>query len=243
MSVSKRLRFEVLRRDKNTCVYCGATAADGPLTVDHVIPKSLGGTDHPNNLVTACRDCNSGKSSSAPGAPVVEEARLDARRWKRTLEAVAAERTDRRLEVVEAWNVVERMWPWSEPPEDWKKSVEAFVHRGLTAFDIEFYMHKAIDAGTGYDHVWRYFCKVAWSEVGKIADTAAERLAADPVVYEVNDPAPVVEREPIPLPPVAEPYPMGPVYALCIECDERPANIEGMCDACRSFHLFGEEIA
>ncbi|AWN05089.1 HNH endonuclease [Gordonia phage Easley] len=40
MAVSKRLRYEILRRDNHTCRYCGATAPDVPLTVDHVVPVS-----------------------------------------------------------------------------------------------------------------------------------------------------------------------------------------------------------
>ncbi|MEJ7724319.1 MAG: hypothetical protein WKF64_08445 [Ilumatobacteraceae bacterium] len=35
--ISRRLRFEILRRDGHTCRYCGARAPDVPLTVDHVI--------------------------------------------------------------------------------------------------------------------------------------------------------------------------------------------------------------
>lgn len=64
MSVSKRLRFEVLRRDNHTCQYCGEQAPDVTLHVDHVKPKTLGGTDGPENLITACKDCNAGKSST-----------------------------------------------------------------------------------------------------------------------------------------------------------------------------------
>lgn len=66
MAVSKRLRYEVLRRDKQTCQYCGARAPQTPLTVDHVVPRTLGGSDQPDNLVAACFDCNAGKSSSRP---------------------------------------------------------------------------------------------------------------------------------------------------------------------------------
>ncbi len=46
-----------------TCVYCGF---DGrpfdswmQLSIDHIFPKSLGGTDDPSNLVVTCRACNS----------------------------------------------------------------------------------------------------------------------------------------------------------------------------------------
>lgn len=81
MALSKRLRFEVFRRDNHTCRYCGATAPDVKLTVDHVTPTALGGTDDPSNLVTACQDCNSGKSSSSPDATHVADVEQDALRW------------------------------------------------------------------------------------------------------------------------------------------------------------------
>ena len=38
MAVSKRLRYEVLRRDNHTCRYCGAQAPDVKLTVDNMAP-------------------------------------------------------------------------------------------------------------------------------------------------------------------------------------------------------------
>lgn len=72
MAVTKRVRFEVLRRDNHTCQYCGAKAPDVVLHIDHVMPVSLGGDDKPSNLLTACQSCNGGKASIAPGSPLVE---------------------------------------------------------------------------------------------------------------------------------------------------------------------------
>lgn len=72
MAVTKRMRFEVLRRDKFQCQYCGAKPPEAELHIDHVTPVALGGTDKPNNLVTACRDCNTGKASIQPDSPLVE---------------------------------------------------------------------------------------------------------------------------------------------------------------------------
>ena len=54
MAVTKRMRFEILRRDNHACRYCGATAPDVKLAVDHVTPVALGGTDSPDNLVASC---------------------------------------------------------------------------------------------------------------------------------------------------------------------------------------------
>jgi hypothetical protein len=96
MAVSKRLRYEVLRRDNHACRYCGATAPDVKLNVDHVIPTSLGGPDKPTNLVTSCADCNSGKTSSLPNAEVVADVDQDAFR-----ESAAKKQRDREYELRE----------------------------------------------------------------------------------------------------------------------------------------------
>jgi hypothetical protein len=60
--IAKTLRFEVLKRDRFTCQYCGAKAPDVLLHVDHVHPESKGGDATILNLVTACAGCNLGKS-------------------------------------------------------------------------------------------------------------------------------------------------------------------------------------
>lgn len=63
MVVRKKDRFEVFKRDKFTCQYCGRSAPDIVLHADHITPVSVGGTDDLLNLITSCRDCNLGKSN------------------------------------------------------------------------------------------------------------------------------------------------------------------------------------
>lgn len=53
-------RRSVLARDHYTCQYCGQVAKE--LTIDHVIPKRLGGPTTWENLVCCCRKCNTKKS-------------------------------------------------------------------------------------------------------------------------------------------------------------------------------------
>lgn len=55
-------RENIYRRDNYECVYCGDNNKK-TLTLDHVIPQSKGGKDTWDNLVTACRKCNSEKSN------------------------------------------------------------------------------------------------------------------------------------------------------------------------------------
>ncbi|HOP07945.1 MAG TPA: HNH endonuclease [candidate division Zixibacteria bacterium] len=57
-------RKNILTRDGHRCQYCGTTR--GPMTVDHVIPKTLGGGDTWENLVCACTRCNNRKSDRTP---------------------------------------------------------------------------------------------------------------------------------------------------------------------------------
>lgn len=91
MAISRRLRFEILRRDGYTCRYCGAKAPDVQLEVDHVIAATLGGSDEPANLVTACEDCNRGKSSVPADAQIVEDVAADALRWSAAMQQAAVE--------------------------------------------------------------------------------------------------------------------------------------------------------
>ncbi|MCA9730904.1 HNH endonuclease [candidate division KSB1 bacterium] len=57
-------RKNVLRRDGFRCQYCGEKSQ--PLTVDHVIPKRMGGQDTWENLVCACFNCNNKKGDRTP---------------------------------------------------------------------------------------------------------------------------------------------------------------------------------
>jgi DNA-directed RNA polymerase subunit RPC12/RpoP len=63
IAISKRLRFEVFKRDGFACQYCGATPPGALLHCDHIDPVANGGQTEINNLVTACEACNLGKSS------------------------------------------------------------------------------------------------------------------------------------------------------------------------------------
>ena len=60
-TVSKKIRFEVFKRDYFTCQYCGRKPPEVQLEVDHIKPVAKGGTNDILNLITSCADCNRGK--------------------------------------------------------------------------------------------------------------------------------------------------------------------------------------
>lgn len=62
-TISKKIRFEVFKRDKFTCQYCGRQAPEVVLVIDHIHPVSKGGEDAMLNYATSCEGCNSGKGA------------------------------------------------------------------------------------------------------------------------------------------------------------------------------------
>lgn len=190
MAVSKRLRYEVLRRDNHTCRYCGASAPDVPLRVDHVTPVALGGTDTPDNLVTSCEPCNSGKSSATVDSALVENVANDALRWAAAMQQAAdnlLEQEKPKLEYRAAFLKEWNRWGYGEGddrkaielPGDWKPSVERFRVAGLPAW----VWGEIIDTAMGYDKVldpnkFKYCCGIAWNKVGVLQEGARRIVGA-----------------------------------------------------------------
>lgn len=56
-------RYNIFRRDGHACGYCKSKSN---LTIDHVMPKSRGGGNSWENLVTCCKKCNARKDNKTP---------------------------------------------------------------------------------------------------------------------------------------------------------------------------------
>lgn len=59
-------RFNIFSRDNNTCQYCGEKFARHDLNLDHVVPRSQGGTSRWENIVCSCLPCNRRKGGRTP---------------------------------------------------------------------------------------------------------------------------------------------------------------------------------
>lgn len=187
MAISRRLRFEVLRRDGHTCRYCGAKAPDVTLTVDHVIPVTLGGGDEPNNLVTACVDCNAGKSSVPADAALVDDVDAAALLWAKAIERATAKRREDLSflsELVDHFHRDWLVWTWQDSagerhhidlPGDWRSTIERFIALGLDPFEDFPRMIRTAMESRAVDE-FRYFCKVAWNEIGARQELARTLL-------------------------------------------------------------------
>ena len=62
-TISKTTRFEIFKRDKFICQYCGRKPPEVILELDHIVSIKEGGDNRISNLITACFDCNRGKGT------------------------------------------------------------------------------------------------------------------------------------------------------------------------------------
>lgn len=179
MSVSKRTRFEVLRRDNHTCRYCGGAAPDVTLTVDHVTPVALGGTDDPSNLVAACRDCNAGKSSSAPDASLVADVREDAMRHAELIRqayAVLVERMGFREDYVDE---VLDAYTYEPLPDGHRQSIGRWFEMGIPVEIVVDAAEKACAKARTFrgSERFTYMCGIVWNQARAVDEMAATHAA------------------------------------------------------------------
>lgn len=177
MAVSKRIRFEVLRRDNYTCRYC--RSADSELTIDHVTPVALGGTDDPANLVACCKDCNAGKASTSPDEGTVTNVAEDAVRWAaamRDAAAIMSAEVDERDAYIGAFLSA---WPsYRNVPSHLTDTVGRFYDLGLPLAVMLDAAETAGGARGVYDRP-AYFAGICWKRVRAMQDVASRIMSSD----------------------------------------------------------------
>lgn len=170
-AISKRLRFEVFKRDGFTCQYCGAHPPAAILHCDHIDPVSRGGETTINNLVTACQACNLGKSdvplSSVPTSLADRAAEvLEREEQIAGYEAIMRARRERLED--DAQTVLDQFCETfardSVPRRDFV-SMKRFVERlgldaVLSSIDIAYAKYPR-----SYRSAFLYFCGVCWNRI------------------------------------------------------------------------------
>lgn len=134
--INKKIRFEVFKRDSFRCQYCGRSAPDVILEVDHIVPVAEGGENDILNLITSCRDCNRGKGKQPLTTSEIlkkQKAELDALNERREqMEMVIQWRTELQtieLEEVEAINDYIAMVTGYELNENGKRDILDYLKR------------------------------------------------------------------------------------------------------------------
>ncbi len=177
MSISKRTRFEVFKRDGFACQYCGQHPPAVLLEVDHINPKSAGGPDDFNNLITACRDCNSGKSNiSLKRIPeklktdivTLREKEEQLREYNKALRAVR-QREEKDIEAVAS--VYTLYFNNYVLTASFKNTTILRFIRALPTIEVAEAMESACSFMTdrnrshGEDQAVRYFCGICWKKI------------------------------------------------------------------------------
>lgn len=169
-TISKSLRFEIFKRDGFACQYCGATPPKAVLHIDHINPVKLGGDNDPDNLITACQSCNSGKAarplSSVPKS-LAEKAEETAER-EAQIEGYAAVMESARERIEDdVWRVAEALDP--SAPDGYSRDrlggirnfvIKLGVHEVLEAVDIANTRYAMTSA-----RAFKYFCGICWRKI------------------------------------------------------------------------------
>lgn len=187
MAVSKRLRYEILKRDNYTCRYCGAKAPDVPLHIDHVTPEALGGATVPENLATACEDCNSGKSSTSPSDELVADVNAKALAWKKAVQEAGLTFVRKLEQYDQLFEYFEEEWEYGYEvdgetvslgalPPDWKTTIATFYERGLPIQLMDEAREIAAARRLADNKRFSYFCGICWNKLHEIEDMARTTL-------------------------------------------------------------------
>lgn len=177
MAISKKIRFEVFKRDGFACVYCGKTPPTVVLEVDHVEPRSKGGTDDIQNLVTACFDCNRGKKNIpltkippklSENLEVLQEQEEQIKEYRKFLKKIEL-RVKKDMDAVDA--VYKQAFPgWRLSDKFRLGTLKQFLQR-LPLNEVIASMYIAVSrVHDDKDRVINYFCGVNWNKIKSLSD-------------------------------------------------------------------------
>jgi hypothetical protein len=182
-AVRLSVRFDVFKRDSFTCSYCGRRPPTVVLEVDHIVPVASGGGNEPENLTTACRDCNGGKGAkhlnaemrpavAADRAEEIQERALQAKAYAEAIEeqqraeSRMLDSVNRRWAEVFGAETTPTGWKMPEYGPPWPSA--ATIRNFLTRIPLDEIL-KAIDiTATSRCTTWkadRYFYAVCWRRI------------------------------------------------------------------------------
>jgi hypothetical protein len=169
--VSKKLRFEVFKRDGFACQYCGAHPPDVLLEIDHIISVKDGGGNDEGNLFASCFDCNRGKGarplSSAPKSLAEKGEEIREREVQllgyREIMQLRADRIE-----ADMWRVADALVKDASTNgmnRDWLRGIKTFndrlpLHDVLEAVETA-YAKKPFSNARRF----KYFCGICWKKI------------------------------------------------------------------------------
>lgn len=177
MAITKKMRFEVFKRDGFRCAYCGKTPPEVILEVDHITPKSKKGKDDINNLITSCFDCNRGKrdiplnripNQMTENLEILKSKENQIKEYRKYCKKI-----ERRInkDISEIDNIFQETYPGRCLNDKFKTvSVKLFI-KTLPLEEVK----DAINIATSYkendyEACVRYFCGICWRKINQNKD-------------------------------------------------------------------------
>ena len=169
--LSKKIRFEVFKRDSFICQYCGRKTPEVILEIDHIVSVKDGGDNALTNLLTVCFDCNRGKGSEKIDkicrddiSILNEEAKLKEEQLKEYYKykgILKARETRTVNQLVNIWSDLNgNVWGLTDKG---KSTLRRFL-KHLDKYEIE----DAMEISTKIDDIdrrYKYFCGVCWHKI------------------------------------------------------------------------------
>jgi hypothetical protein len=167
VAVKPKKRFEVFKRDKFTCVYCGRKPPEVVLELEHIRARANGGSDEYENLATSCFECNRGKGANdleAKDCDNVAELQLETIAQLTAFNEMLFDAMEKRNSHI--GRVIRHLvgaWGWDSWDDDDTPSLRRFM-QSLTVADICDAADIAAASGSPYRQ-WKYCCGVCWKKI------------------------------------------------------------------------------
>jgi len=175
-AISKKVRFDIFKRDLFTCQYCGSTPPGVILHVDHIVPVAKGGGNQDDNLITSCSACNLGKGAGSLGVAPMSLSDKAAETREREEQILGYQKimalSRDRIES-EAWTVANLMinagtYYIHEFDRGWFQSIKRFV-KELGVYSCIDSMELAISKQPRHSaSAFRYFCGACWGKIREL---------------------------------------------------------------------------
>jgi len=171
VSIGKKARFEVFKRDSFTCQYCGRTPPAVVLEIDHIIPICSAGDSCEENLITACFDCNRGKAGNSlldvpqsiqDRAEQMEEAESQISEYTRML-ATKKRRENKCIRTLE--KLFSETFENQSFTDKFKRDIRTSFLTKMLSDEIEDAMHMACSRINDPDRAISYFCGICWHKI------------------------------------------------------------------------------
>lgn len=172
-ALSKKIRFDVFKRDMFCCQYCGKTPPMVILEVDHIIPVSKNGKDEIDNLITACFDCNRGKGAdelktlpkqTGEKLSILKERELQYKAYQKLLLSID-KRLNGEIEIINT--LFTSYFPDKELTETFKSSIKIFIKKLGLKNVCDAMDRAAAKIQNSSKETLIYFCGICWNMIKK----------------------------------------------------------------------------